>query len=179
MSEANVVEEREGHFVAMDGTVHIGVFVVVCIYIVCIGSIAIFSFLKNMYASQITGNEQGSYFLAGRSFGKTILFLTMFSTLFSGFTVVYVPLECAWAGYRRVGRWFACAGCISCCNPLLVPAFRTIGVERNHTTLTEYYCDRYRSVTLAVLYTLTISFGAVPYVVAQFVALNGTVTVCF
>ena len=37
------------------------------------------------------GDEQGAYFLGARSFGRVILFLTIFSTLFSGITVVLAP----------------------------------------------------------------------------------------
>ena len=165
----------ESHFEMGGGTVHIGVFVVICLYVLVVGGFAYFSFMKNKYHSSITGDEQTSYFLAGRSFGKWLLFLTMFSTLFSGFTVVFVPLEAAWAGLGKAGRWFTLAGLLPVCNTY-VPALRMIGLERGHTTLLEFFTDAYRSTSLTILYTCTIAYSTIPYIVAQFVALDQTVS---
>eukprot|EP01052_Picozoa_sp_SAG31_P060674 SAG31_NODE_19822_length_590_cov_6.747454_2_plen_60_part_01 len=48
--------------------------------------------------SKVTGDEAESYFVAGKSMGFLVLMLTLFSTNFSGFTIVALPEEAAYIG---------------------------------------------------------------------------------
>ena len=59
--------------------------------------------------------------------GALVTFLTLFATLFSGFTVVFVPLETAWAGFGKASRWLTIASAIATAMSLFAPAFRLIG----------------------------------------------------
>jgi hypothetical protein len=137
----------EGHFWIGDGLVHKGAFAVLVVYVLITAGLAVYAFFANRATADQTGDEQSAYFLAGRSFGPVVLFLTLFSTIFSGFTVVFIPLEVAWKGLGISGRFVSFLGAASA-NFYITAPFRVIGTDRKHTTLSEFYMDRYRSNSL-------------------------------
>ena len=63
------LEQKEGHFIAYGGHVHIWAFVTICLYLLHLLGLGVFSYIKNAFASSHTGDSTGAYFLAGRSFG--------------------------------------------------------------------------------------------------------------
>jgi Na+/proline symporter len=168
---------REGHWIMHDGEVHIGVFCVVCAYMMTVGGLAVWAFYQNRQDGALSGKKEEAYFLAGRSFGWFILFLTMFSSLFSGITVIFVPLEAAWSGYRRVGRWWSFTGALACGPAMLLANYRSVGIARNHKTVAEFFTDRYRSVVFTLIMVFTVGYSAIPYMTAQFVALRDSISV--
>jgi hypothetical protein len=40
------------------GTVHLGIFVIICLYLLTVGGVAVFSFVKNRIASRLSGDER-------------------------------------------------------------------------------------------------------------------------
>jgi hypothetical protein len=171
LEDIPVDEIKDGHFILGDTQVHSGAFAVTCVYILFTGGLAVYAFLANRAHAETTGDEQGAYFLAGRSFGPVVLFLTLFSTQFSGFTVVFVPLEVAWSGMSKAGRVISFMGAMVL-SMYLIPNFRILGTARKHTTLAEFYLDRYRSTTLTCTLILVLCGAAMPYIRAQFIALS-------
>ena len=72
----------------------------------------------------------------------------MFSTTFSGTIVVWLPLITAYNGLGSVGRIFTFLTMVLA-SQVINPNFRIIGSGRRHTTLSEFYTDRFRSNTIA------------------------------
>ena len=130
----DTVPKRVGHMNCPGGAgvCHIGIFVAVCVFLTGIFGIAGWGFLQNRADAQISGDETESYFLASKSFGVLVLLLTVFSTAFSGFTVVGDPLESGWIGLGRAGKNLVTMASIGIGMTFCAPVIRAVGNGKKH-----------------------------------------------
>ena len=123
--------------------IHTQTFVIMCIFITFSLGLAIYANIRNRMQTAQTGDSQSAYFLAGRAMGPVVLFLTIFSTTFSGTLVVWLPLQAAWLGLPAAGRVATFIGCFQA-GQMINPAYRIVGSARRHTTIGEFYTGAHK-----------------------------------
>jgi Na+/proline symporter len=174
MTEQAETAARDGHFLFSGSHVHAQTFMFMLFFMFLSLSCAIWARLKISSNVAQTADSEGAYFLAGRSFGPWILFLTIFSTTFNGTLVVWLPAETAWFGLEnaaRIGTFIAAVHAAS----MIGPAFRVVGAGRRHSTLGEFYTDRYRSNTVTFLLLLVFGISQLLVVSMQLTSVRETV----
>ena len=94
------------------------------------------------------------HFMATGHFGTVVLTLTLFSTAFSGYTVVGVPQEASEVGWVAL-RWAAIGVPINLAVLLFYPRLRRIGVVRKYNSPTDIISDRFHARSLRFVSALT------------------------
>eukprot|EP01084_Bolivina_argentea_P256366 431602_1 len=123
--------------------------------------------------SKSRSNMVKTHFLASKSFGTVVLFLTTFASVFSGYTVVGVPNEAGFNGFTSI-RWFSAnffgtAGMI-----MIFPRIRRLSMVREYSSPGDFVYDRYRSNILRVFNTFCLSVPQIVYITVQLHALGAT-----
>ncbi|KAK3252860.1 hypothetical protein CYMTET_37865 [Cymbomonas tetramitiformis] len=151
-----------------------GLYVLMGVYNVAIFSVAVYSYLSNT-AQVARGNSfVKTHFAAGKDFKAGVLFLTTFSTVFSGYTVVSVPDEASGSGFTSV-RWIG-AIILVCASILVVyPRLRPVSTDRGYFSPAQFITDRFHSRMLSVLCAVTLVIPQVIYIVVQVFSLRTTV----
>lgn len=121
------------------------------------------------------GDEITSHFLASKNFGRTILLLTTFASVFSGYTVVGVPNEAGVNGFSSV-RWVVGILFIGVSVLLIFPRLRRISVVRNYQSPGDFINDRFDSNLLQVLVTLSLCVPQLLYLAVQLHSLGTTLS---
>lgn len=105
----------------------------------------------------------------GGSFGAFTLFLTTFSTVYSGFTVSGIPNEAFSKGFVSV-RWVGATLVIVAGMLLLYPRLRRLAVERQYESPMDFITDRYGTRRLRVLSACCGIIPMVIYITAQMIS---------
>ena len=95
------------------------------------------------------------HFMATGHFGTAVLTLTLFSTAFSGYTVVGVPQEASEMGWVAL-RWAAIGVPINLSALVFFPRLRRIGVARGYCSPTDIISDRFNATPLRFVSALTL-----------------------
>lgn len=103
-----------------------------------------------------------AHFLAGKGFGSFALFLTTFSTIFSGYTVVGVPQEAALFGYN-VLRWISAGQIVLLWYLIYCPRFRRVSHARNYTNPNDILMDRFNLNSLRYVGAFVMCFPQLIY----------------
>ena len=96
-------------------------FVVFGLYIVGITGAAVFGFFKNK--SDMGGKDEKAmeaHFMGGKGFGALVMFLTYFSTQYSGYTIAGIPKEASGLGFLSL-RWLSGMSVCMLMVPVLIP----------------------------------------------------------
>ena len=67
------------------------------------------------------------HFLGSKGYGSILLFLTLFSTIYSGYTLVGVPTEASKLGFFAT-RWLSSAPMVGIATIIFVPRIRRLSV---------------------------------------------------
>jgi len=149
------------------------VWVCLCIYLVLLLSVAMIGFVKSL-ALKTEKEKIDDHFIASRGLSYVVLALTVFSTVFSGYTVVGVPGEVWDLGFFGF-RWL-----LTICQmiyPMMFMASRllTLSHARNYVSPTDFIKDRYGCWSLTWFTSLAMFFPAIVYVMAQFITMGATI----
>ena len=174
MTEEAETAAKDGHFLFSGSHVHAQTFMFMLFFMGLSLSCAIYARLKISSNVAQTSDAEGAYFLGGRSFGPWIMFLTIFSTTFNGTLVVWLPVETAWFGLENAARIGTYIAALFASN-MINPAFRVVGSGRRHTTLGEFYTDRYRSNSVTFLLLLVFGISQLLVVSMQLTSVRETV----
>ena len=85
--------------------------------------------------------DYSTHYAGGKSYGSIILFLTLFSTLFSGYTVLGVPQEATDLGFFSL-RWMYVVVPATVALAMFVPRMRRLAIARNYDSLGDLITDR-------------------------------------
>lgn len=116
------------------------------------------------------------HFLGSKSYGSVLLFMTLFSTIYSGYTVVGVPNEATKIGYIAT-RWLTSAPMVMVASIIVLPRLRRLSVARNYNSPNDLATDRFNNRLLTAVTSLTVCIPQVIYVVAQFYTLKQLIPV--
>ena len=116
-----------------------GFFFALGVYLCGILAIAVYGFTKKQHAAKEKQLEV--HYTAGRSFGVLGITLTMFSTIFSGLTVVGIPNSVAAQGFFGV-RWITFGVFFNGMQAMLFPRLRQISIVREYLGPTDVISDR-------------------------------------
>lgn len=149
------------------------VWVLLCFYLGFLLAVATLGFLKSL---SIASDEAkiDDHFVASRGLGFLVLALTVFATVFSGYTVVGVPGE-VWALGFFGFRWLFSIGHMI--YPMMFMASRllTLGHARNYISPTDFIKDRYGCWSLTWFTSLAMFFPSIVYAMAQFISMGATI----
>mmetsp|Transcript_86374 Transcript_86374/g.244835 ORF Transcript_86374/g.244835 Transcript_86374/m.244835 type:complete len:837 (-) Transcript_86374:118-2628(-) len=113
-----------------------------------------------------------SYFLGGKAFGSIPLFLTLFSTVFSGYTVVGIPNEAAGIGFLAT-RWLTSYVMLLVSMVVYSPRLRRLSVARHYNSPNDIVTDRFDNRLLTSLMSLLVCAPQLIYIAANFYSLKG------
>ncbi|CAK9071214.1 unnamed protein product [Durusdinium trenchii] len=105
----------------------------------------------------------------GGSFGAFTLFLTTFSTVYSGFTVTGIPDEAFSKGFVSV-RWVGATLVIVAGMLLMYPRLRRLAVARAYSSPMDFISDRFGTVRLRLLCAACGIIPMVIYITAQMIS---------
>jgi SSS family solute:Na+ symporter/sodium/pantothenate symporter len=121
------------------------------------------------------GNEAANnHFLAGKDIGFMFLFLTVFSTSVSGYSVVGIPGEASEDGFTAL-RWLAVYSVPACVYATVIPRIRRLSMARNYGSPLAFFRDRYASPPLHFGVMILMVLPNVIYITAQVISLDQTI----
>ena len=151
-------------------------FIVVGFYLVFLLGIAVYSYMRGRKAVQTGGQdaEVNEHFLASRSFGTAVLFLTTFSTIISGYTAFNIPSEVAGIGFIAF-RWLQ--GFISIILGYVVagPRYRRVATARNWQSPNDIIADKYNCNSLRLFGAFVQCFPMILYIAVQLISLDALI----
>eukprot|EP00310_Coccolithus_braarudii_P016784 CAMPEP_0183352634 /NCGR_PEP_ID=MMETSP0164_2-20130417/29563_1 /TAXON_ID=221442 /ORGANISM="Coccolithus pelagicus ssp braarudi, Strain PLY182g" /LENGTH=753 /DNA_ID=CAMNT_0025525115 /DNA_START=56 /DNA_END=2318 /DNA_ORIENTATION=- len=153
----------------------IGLYVTVPLYMLFIVCTGLYTYLKNR--SQMQTSMQGEealsqHYLGGRSFGPFVTMMTLFASLFSGYTVIGIPAEAASDGFTALS-WILLIQYVVMAQLVVMPRLRRLSEVRHYQGPGDFLSDRFRSQVLR--YLVVILLMLVPswmYLTAQINALT-------
>ena len=155
----------------------IGLYVTVPLYLLAMGAASGMAWYgKRGKVASKTSDAMSAHYLGGRAFGPFVTTMTLFASLFSGYTVVGIPNEAFENGFIAA-RWVVIG--ISHSFGLLIsaPRLRKCGLVRNHQTPVDFVTDRYRSNLLRYTVVLLQVFPSWLYLTGQLRAMTTTFNV--
>lgn len=120
------------------------------------------------------GTGLADHFVASRSLGYVVLTLTVFATVYSGYTVVGVPGE-VWSAGIFGFRWFMCPIIMFCPISMIASRLQYLSKERNYISPVDFLSDRYKSRELTTVAALVMAFPAMVYAMSQFKSMGNTI----
>jgi len=155
-----------------------GFFIVLGFYIAWMLAVAWISSKKKITAAATQTKEQeyDTHFLGGKGYGSFVLFMTLFSTIYSGYTVVGVPNEAANLGFIAT-RWLSSAPMLQLASIIFIPRFRRLSVARKWSSPNDLASDRFDNRLITVITSLTLVGPQLLYVIAQFFTLKNLIPV--
>jgi len=114
------------------------------------------------------------HFVANRSLGYMVLTLTVFATVYSGYTVVGVPGE-VWSAGLFGFRWFLTPIIMFCPMAMINSRLQYLSSERDYISPIGFISDRWKSRELTTLCALVMAFPAAVYAMSQFKSMGETV----
>jgi Na+/proline symporter len=140
-------------------------------YICWMLALAALSWQKNQTKNIGTDQEFRWHFLGNKGYGSVIVFLTLFSTIYSGYTIVGVPNEASALGYFAT-RWLSSAPMVGVASLIFAPRARRLSVVRNYDSPNDFVTDRFNNRFLTVMSSLLLTIPQVLYIVAQMYTLK-------
>jgi Na+/proline symporter len=131
----------------------------------------------NQYAKSHGSNTQGAktsaethaeHFLGSKTISVVPLFLTLFSTIYSGYTLVGVVGMAAGPAAFISTMWLTSAPIVSLSSILLLPRLYALSRRRNYTGPTDLIMDRFDDRILQTLISLMLCAQGCLYLVTQF-----------
>eukprot|EP00479_Gromia_sphaerica_P008879 TRINITY_DN3560_c0_g1_i1.p1 TRINITY_DN3560_c0_g1~~TRINITY_DN3560_c0_g1_i1.p1 ORF type:complete len:215 (+),score=27.52 TRINITY_DN3560_c0_g1_i1:246-890(+) len=123
-----------------------------------------------------TIDDLSQHYIASGSLGYFVLTLTLFATLFSGYTVVGVPGEAYSLGFNAM-RWIGGTSALMIGFAVLAPRLRRISERRGgYQSGVDLISDRYRNHVLRICVALVQFVCLLFYMIAQFFAMSSTIT---
>jgi Na+/proline symporter len=103
--------------------------------------------------------------------GSTVLFATLFSTIFSAYTVVGVPMEANQLGWISL-RWLTNGVIIGWAALIVTPRLYRTSIDRKYLSPNDLVTDRYNNRLLSTMTCLLSAGSIVVYIVTQFFAMQ-------
>jgi len=154
------------------------VWVFLGVYLVFLLIIAAWGFAKTFgccgQQKVAKGDGLADHFVANRSLGYVVLTLTVFATVYSGYTVVGVPGE-VWSAGLFGFRWFFTPIIMFCPMSMIASRLQYLSKERNYISPVDFISDRYKSRELTTVAALVMAFPAMVYAMSQFKSMGETV----
>lgn len=123
-----------------------GVYVIVLLWVAAYGKYLTKSYIedrKTKTTKEMTTTEQlKDRFMPNANFGMWIMGLTIFSTTFSGYSVIGVPGEAELTGFVAL-RWLAIGISFTLTMLIYYPRFRRIGIARGYASPSDIFADRF------------------------------------
>lgn len=105
------------------------------------------------------------------SYGAISLFLTTFSTIYSGYTVIGIPEEAFARGFVAL-RWIGATLVIVAGMLLFNPRLRRVAAVRGYTSPQDFLNDRYGTLRLRLLCAVCGVIPIISYITAQIVSFS-------
>jgi len=113
-------------------------------------------------------------FLAGRNLSLPVLFLTTFSSIFSGYTIVGVPADAFKLGFVAM-YWITATSATQLGAVLLAPQIQVLAIKKRFVSPCDFIKYRYNFVYLSMIITFCQVVPTAIYALAQFKAIGSTV----
>jgi Na+/proline symporter len=149
------------HASAEDASYGSGPLVVLGLYICGIMGIAVLGYRHR------AEDTMDDHYLARGSLGNTVLVLSTFASLFSGYTVIGVPGNAYRQGYFAF-YWVPGTIAIASCNLLVAPRLFALATVRRYITPGAFIYDRWRSDYMRVVSSACFLLPMFLYIMAQF-----------
>ena len=114
------------------------------------------------------------HFYGGKQYSAPVLFATLFSTIFSAYTIDGVPNESSLLGFIAL-RWLTGSIIVNTAAMVLTPRTYRLSTDRRYLSPNDLVSDRYNNRVLTVLMCLTSAAAAVVYVLSQFYAMRSLI----
>ena len=117
----------------------IGLYVTVPLYLLAMGGagvVACYSKRRRVHKEK-SADSMSAHYLGGRSFGPFVTVMTLFASLFSGYTVVGIPTEAFNKGFIAF-RWLVIGTSNSFGLLISAPRLRKCSLVRNHQTPVDF-----------------------------------------
>ena len=114
------------------------------------------------------------HFYGGKQYSAPVLFATLFSTIFSAYTIDGVPNESSLLGFIAL-RWLTGSITINTAALMLAPRGYRLGTDRNYDSPNDLISDRYNNRVLSIMCCVTSAAAAIIYVISQFFAMGDLV----
>lgn len=142
-------------------------FTVFGFYVAVLLGISFYSFQRE----QAADDKYLFHFFGGKSYSPVVLFMSLFSTIFSAYTVVGVPNEAAYAGFFSL-RWLTSAVLIGLASLILTPRGYRVNADRNYLSPNDFIGDRFNNRLLSLTTSLLSASSVLLYIVTQFYTMN-------
>ncbi|KAA0149876.1 hypothetical protein FNF29_05701 [Cafeteria roenbergensis] len=154
--------------------------VVFCVYLVIlIGLGWVGNCQKNASKAESAGKSEAAddmdeHFLAGRSLPPVVLLLTMFASVFSGYTVVGVPSDAFKLGYMAL-FWVTGTSAVQIGFVLFAPPIQALAFKHRFLSPADFVRFRFAYKPLTLLVSACTLIPTMIYALAQFRAMGSTV----
>lgn len=128
-----------------------GLIIAVSVYFVAM-ALAAFAAHRSLATRQLAedgtvADAMSSHFLGSRKLGVFVTAMTLFASLFSGYTVVGVPREAFFSGWYAL-RWLPSSTAVCFGQICTAPRLRKASLLRRHQSPSDFVTDRFRSQLL-------------------------------
>eukprot|EP00041_Stephanoeca_diplocostata_P037208 m.1396292 g.1396292 ORF g.1396292 m.1396292 type:complete len:838 (+) comp24995_c0_seq22:359-2872(+) len=157
-----------------------GIYIIALLWVAAYGKYLTKSYIedrKTKTTKEMTTTEQlKDRFMPNANFGMWIMGLTIFSTTFSGYSVIGVPGEAELTGFVAL-RWLAIGISFTLTMLVYYPRFRRIGIARGYASPSDIFADRFNCQSLRLLATLVMLFVQFVFTTAQLKAIYDIIDV--
>jgi len=151
-----------------------GLYGLLIFYNVSLIFVALYAYFANLRSVNKGVSWVKMHYVSGKELSSGVLFMTTFSTLYSGYAVVAVPAETASLGFTAL-RWCGAVICLLLGVLLLWPRLRPLSVSRGYYSPGHFIADRYNSRLLSFLMVFCLVIPQVIYLTVQIASLVLTV----
>ena len=130
----------------------------------------IFLIVLGIFAHKKTKKTPEDYFLANRTFGPFILFLTLAATNFSAFTFLGFAGKAYSSGFGQYGIMGFGTAIMAIMFYLIGRKVWKLGKEKGYITPPELIGDRFNSISLRLLFMIVMVIFTIPYLATQAIA---------
>lgn len=145
--------------------------------VITIGAYALFIFGTTLYLATrgVSRKSLSSFYLANKGLGPLVLFFTLFSTQYSGNTVVGYPA----AAYRIGFAWWQSVPymvMVIVGYLLFAPRLHVISKKYGFVTPSDWFEKRFNSKAVTLVATLLMAYGLLNYLLEQLVAMGQAIS---
>jgi SSS family solute:Na+ symporter/sodium/pantothenate symporter len=145
------------------------IYITLIIYLISMVVVTIIANRQNAAEEERNGEDGAvsTHFLGGKDMGMFVLTMTSFASIFSGYTVVGVPNSAAKNAFNEF-RWMGAILCIAIGSTLTNARVRRLSVVRNYLSPGDFFMDRYNSVAIKFIASLSMCIPQLLYLAVQF-----------